>query len=46
MTEVPKEHFNPLDNGMLREAASGDSQPDVILSQNTFLLILLLVPGH
>lgn len=31
---------------MLGEAASGGFQPDIILSRNLFLLILLLVPRH
>lgn len=33
-------------SGMLRKAALGGSQPDIILSQNPFLLILLLFPRH
>ena len=33
-------------SGKLRKAASGGSQPDIILSQNPFLLILLLFPRH
>ena len=31
-------------SGMLGKAASEGSQPDIILSQNPFLLILLLIP--